>query len=266
MSAEIRRRLRFAARSLVIYSLSIVLFEYLLVRVFQTLPLGTLRPVLETLPRALQAVLGSEFERLLSAEGFLAIVFTHPVILVLLGAFPIAYAAGALAGEVEARTIALVLVRPISRKQVAASVALTVIFGVAFMAASLWGGVALWSRLRGLGPINLAAFAWAAASGAAAFWTIGGVALLASAATSESGRAAGIGIAFALGSYMANYLANLSPGWHWLARYSLFAYWDPQGVIRRGGVVWPDVGVLIALTVLSIGLAVVIFDRRDIPV
>jgi len=52
----------------------------------------------------------------------------------------------------------------------------------------------------------------------------------------------------------------------WLARYSIFAYWDPQGVIRRGTVIASDVGVILAIAMISMFLAVIVFDRRDIAV
>lgn len=266
MIIELARRLRFGARSILAYSASIVVFEYLLVVVYQTLDLESIRPILETLPRGLQAMMGTEAERLLSPQGFLTLVFTHPVILVLLSAFPLAFAAGALAGEIERRTITLVLIRPISRREVAWAVVVTMLVGVAVTVLALWGGIALWIRVRHLGPINLRAFAWAAASGVAALWVIGAVAVLASAGTSEAGRASGLGVGFALGSYVANYLANLSPDYAWLARYSLFAYWDPQGVVTRGGLRWGDAAVMLAAAAVVISLAVVVFDRRDIAV
>lgn len=266
MRAELVRRLRFTARALGVYCVAIVLFEYLLVGVYEKLGMQTLGTVLQMLPPGIQAVLGNEVLRLLTLKGFLAFIFVHPFVLVLLSAFPIAFTSGALAGEVERRTIALILTRPISRSQIAGSVAVAMMIGVATMCAALWGGLALVIRLRGLGPIDLTALGWAAASATALFWAVGGVTLLTSAAASEAGRAGGLGAAFTLVSYVANYIANLSPDWGWLRRYSLFAYWDPQGVVARGGVVWSDVVVLLGVAVLTMALALVVFDRRDIIV
>lgn len=266
MPTELRRRLRFTLPAVGVYCAAIVLFEYLLVVVYGTLGAQNLGPVLQMLPPGIQALLGNEDARLLTLEGFLAFLFVHPFVLVLMSAFPIAFASSALAGEVERRTIALVLTRPISRRQVAGSVAVTMMIGVAVMCAALGGGLPLVTRLRGLGPINLTVFGWAAASGTAAFWAVGGVALLSSAAASEAGRAGGISAAFTLVSYVADYIAKLAPEWRWLKRYSLFAYWDPQGVVARGGVLWPDVAVLLGVAALTIVLAVVVFERRDVVV
>jgi ABC-2 type transport system permease protein len=266
MRAELLRRLRFTLRALGVYCAAIVLFEYLLVIVYGTLDAQNLGPVLQMLPPGIQALLGNEVARLLTLEGFLAFIFVHPFVLVLMSTFPIAFASGALAGEVERRTIALVLTRPISRRQVAGSVAVTMLIGVAVMCVALGGGLILITRLRGLGPIDLTAFGWATASAAAAFWAVGGVTLLSSSAASEAGRAGGVGAAFTLASYVANYVGNLAPDWKWLRRYSLFAYWDPQGVVTRGGVLWPDVAVLLGVAALTIVLALVVFDRRDVVV
>ena len=266
MRPELYRRFRFSRRALGVYCTGLVLFEYLLVVVYGTLGGQNLGAMLQLLPPGIQALLGNEVARLLTLEGFLAFIFVHPFVLVLMSAFPIAFTSGALAGEVERRTIALVLTRPIGRRQVVGSVALMMMAGVVTMCAALWAGLILVTRLRGLGPVDVAALGWAAASGTAAFWVVGGVTLLSSAAASEAGRAGAVGTAFALVSYVADYVANLAPAWRWLRRYSLFAYWDPQGVVARGGVIWSDVAVLVGAAVLTIVLAVVVFDRRDVVV
>jgi ABC-type transport system involved in multi-copper enzyme maturation permease subunit len=188
------------------------------------------------------------------------------VVLVVHGAFAIAVASGALAGEIESRAIALVLTRPIRRWQVAAAAAVVVVAGNAVLMALLWMGTALWTRVYDLGPVDLYAFAWVAGTGLAAFWAVGGVALLASAATSEAGRAAGIGAGFALGAYIANYLAELNPDWGWLAGISVFGTWDPQGIIRQGGGAAADLLLPLGVAVTALTLALIIFSRRDIAV
>ncbi len=58
MRAELRRRLWFTLRALGIYCAAIVLFEYLLVVVYETLGTQTLGPVLQMLPPGIQALLG----------------------------------------------------------------------------------------------------------------------------------------------------------------------------------------------------------------
>ena len=266
MHAELRRRLRFALRAVGIYCAAIFLFEYLIVVVYGTLGAQNLGSMLQLLPPGIQALLGTGVARLLTPTGFLAFIFVHPFVLVLMSAFPITFASSALAGEVERRTIALVLTRPISRRQVAGSVAVAMMIGVGAMCAALWAGLVIVSRLRGLGPIDVTALGWAAAAATAAFGLIGGVTLLSSAAASEASRAGGVGAAFALASYVADYVANLAPAWRWLRRYSLFAYWDPQSIAARGGIIWSDVAVLAGAAAVTVVLALAVFDRRDVVV
>lgn len=266
MGVELGRRLRFASRALAFYGLVALLFQYLLVLVFRTLDPRALAPLLETLPQGLLAILGSSPAELFTARGFLAVAFAHPAMLVLHGAFAIAVASGSLAGEIESRAIALVLTRPVRRWQVAASAALVVAAGNAVLMILLWTGTALWTRVYGLGPVDLSAFAWVAGTGLAVFWAIGGVALLASAAASEAGRAAGLGAAFALGAYIANYLAELNPDWGWLARVSVFGAWDPQGIVRQGGGTAGDLVMPLGIAFAAVALALIVFSRRDIAV
>lgn len=266
MAAELARRLRFAARAFAFYALVALLFQYLLVLVFQTLDVDAFTPLLDALPPGLRALMGSDPAALFTSRGSLAVVFAHPVMVVLHSAFAIAIASGALAGEIETRSIALVLTRPIRRWEVAAAAGLVLAAGNAALMAFLWTGTALWSAVYRLGSVDLAAFGWVAAIGLSVFWAIGGVALLASAATSEAGRAAGLGAAFALAAYIANYLADLNPAWGWLGRYSIFGAWDPQAIVRQGGGSVGDLLLPLGVAVVSAALALVVFSRRDIAV
>jgi ABC-2 type transport system permease protein len=266
MGVEFARRLRFTARALTIYIAAALLFQYLIVLVFRSIDVGALGPVMELLPQSVRALIGAQVAELLSARGFLAFVFVHPVMIVLYLAFVIAFASGALAGEIEERSIALLLVRRLTRSRIVGGVALTLFLGTILLMGFLWVGTVVWATVYGTGPISLRAFAWVAGTGLAVLWSIAGVALLASAATSESGRAAGLGVAFAIAAYFGNYLANLSPDWRWLKPYSMFGYWDPQEIVRRGGGQWADLYVPLAVAVAGVIAALIVFNRRDIAV
>lgn len=266
MVAEFVRRARFSARALAIYAATALVFQYLIVLVFRTLDVGALGPVVEMLPQSVRALLGAEVAELLSAQGFLAFVFIHPVMITLYLAFVIAFASGALAGEIEQRSIALLLVRRVTRRQIVAGAALMLLLGTILLLGCLWLGTAVWTTMYDLGPVNLTAFAWVAGTGLAVLWAIGGVSLLASAATSESGRAAGFGVAFAITAYFGNYLGNLSPDWAWLKPFSMFGYWDPQEIVRQGAGQWTDLYVPLTVAAVSVILALIVFSRRDIAV
>ncbi len=188
MGVEAARRLRLGARALAVYAAGAAVFQYLIVLVFRSLDTAALAPVIQILPRSVRALAGTGVAQLLSVPGFLAFIFVHPMMLVLYLAFIIGFASGGLAGEIERRTLAVVLVRPVTRAQVVAGLAVVLLLGTAVLMAVLWAGTAAWPALYGLGPVNLRAFAWVAAAGLAVLWALAGVALLASAATSESGR------------------------------------------------------------------------------
>jgi ABC-2 type transport system permease protein len=266
VGVEFARRFRFAARALTIYVAAALLFQYLIVLVFRSIDVGALGPIMELLPESVRALIGAQVAELLSARGFLAFVFVHPVLIALYLAFVIAFASGALAGEIEERSIALILVRRVTRSQIVGGVALMLLLGTVLLLGLLWVGTAVWATIYDLGPISLTAFAWVAGTGLAVLWSIGGVSLLASAATSESGRAAGLGVAFAIAAYFGNYLANLAPDWRWLKPYSMFGYWNPQEIVRRGGGQWPDLYVPLAVAAVGLILALIVFNRRDIAV
>ena len=173
-----------------------------------------------------------------------------------------AIGAKALAGEEEKRTMGLLLANPIRRSTIVLEKTLAMVYAAIVVGFLTFAGVALGSLLGGLGMsmVNLAA--------TSALMTLlglvfGALALALGAATGRVKTAiygtVGAGLAF----YLLNSMLPLSDGLASYAKWTPFYYFLGSDPLMNG-MDWIHAGVLVAITVALVALAVVLFDRRDI--
>ena len=84
-------------------------------------------------------------------EAYIAIGLRHPLVLIVLSAFAIGSASGAMAREVEQRTILILLARPVRRYQVVLARWLESLMGLTVMVAVLLAGTYIGVLVQGLG-------------------------------------------------------------------------------------------------------------------
>jgi ABC-2 type transport system permease protein len=260
---------RLTARYSIFLTVNLVLlagFEFLLCLIVSTLNLpALLADVVNKVPPLLRAFMEQQFVGGLGAAGLLAYGWTHPIALAVGAAAAIVLAARAVAGEVEAGTLELVLSQPLSRARYFAG---QVLFALSALAALSLGGAA--------GTfIGQKAFHLEALSGGTLFrlalnyfllqaaWY--GLVLLLSVFGREAGRVAFAGFILALTSYLLQVVAQVWSRAAFLLPYSLNAYYSPQEIFLRHVIPAKSVLVLLGLTVLGLGLALAKFERRDIP-
>jgi len=214
----------------------------------------------ENAPEVLMAMVGNA--DLATPEGFYqteTFSMMGPIAVILVSA---AIGAKALAGEEEKRTMGLLLANPIRRSSIVLEKAMAMVYAAAIVGFLTFAGVALGSLLAGLGMSigNLAA--------TSALMTLLGLAFgaLALALGAATGRVkiaiygtVGIGLAF----YLLNSMLPLSDGLAGYAKWTPFYYFLGSDPLANG-MDWIHAGVLATITVALIGLAVVLFERRDI--
>src|SRR5262249_23948428 len=135
-----------------------------------------------------------------SAQGmdflspFLAVAFTHALVLLVLCVFSIAVASNALAGEVERGTIYRLLATPAARLQFALASAAACAAGLGLLLLAPGAGLRPGLRLTGVRAAAAAVTGLACAdlNLAALALCVGGYSFLCSALASERGRAAGL--------------------------------------------------------------------------
>lgn len=254
--------LRQQRRSLAGWSFALAAVCAIYVGFYPAMGGADLGDLVEDLPPGLVQALG--YDDIASAAGYLDSTVYSLLAPALLLVFAIGFGARVLAGEEENGTLELELTLPVDRRRVllerflAMALQLLVLAGVVVAVVSLMvlaldmdvavGNVA--AATLGLLLLALA---------------MGTVSLGAGAAIGRKtiGLAAGAGLAVA--SFMANALAPLVEGGGWLENVSPFA-WYLAGEPLRNGIDWAGFGGLLAITVVSLAVALPIFGRRDLGV
>jgi ABC-2 type transport system permease protein len=199
-----------------------------------------------------------------SLPGIIAIGFIHPITLLLLGIFAVGFGTAAVAGERQRGTLEVLLARPLSRGSVHVTF---LVAGAAFvavlLAAELLAGV-ISAELVGVGSeLQLANVPLLWFNGWLLFVAFLAIALAASVSFDRLAPALGITLAIVLVNYFIDVIGSLWPDGRWLSDYNVFAL-VPAKEVLTSGLVWVDVAWLIAIIVVAIAFAWIVFPRRDL--
>lgn len=243
-------------------AIGVFAFQVLIVKVFST----GMQQATQYLPHGLQAFFGIDRVPVSELRGFLTLAYQHPFILAALLAVPIAIASGNLAGEVEKRTIAFLLARPISPVQLVLASTLSCFFWtVVLVAAAVAGtfvGVA-WFHTESPNQLDM----WRIALN---LWSItfaiSCLAVLFSAWSSERGDAIGWPFTVSLIMYVWSFLGQIWPAARPYLQYSLFYYYQPPRIFLLHQLLAQDFAVLGGVALVSVVLACVIYRLRDFSV
>lgn len=228
---------------------------------------GDAGSLLENLPEAYKALLKAEGNALaeLGARGYIAIGFLHPLYLIMVSAFAIGSASGAVAGEIERKTILLLLGRPLARYQFLLSKGAESVFGIFLLVAALLAGAYVGIFLAGLqSALNIQPFISMSFNAFCLFLAIMGYSYLFSAVSSDWGKATSISAGLTLGFFFLDYLTSLFDVMEPLGIISVFHYYDPVGTAVSGGFPSKSVAILLIIAVCTVSLAMALFQRRDI--
>ncbi|MER7757697.1 ABC transporter permease subunit [Kitasatospora sp. NPDC097643] len=245
-----------------------VVFEALIVLVARAVPpVQLFTSVGRGVPDSLKAFSGSTGDvSVASYPGLLGAGLVHPFWIAMQLTAVGALAAAAVAADVEAGTVELLMVRPVSRLRLlgeraaavfAASLALN-----AAATLAVAGGVALSPTIHQVVPLR--GVLAAGVLGFAFTLALTGPALAVSAAARR--RAPVIGATIALGAvgFAVNFVAM---AWHRAAplRYlSPFHYYTPGDALAHGTLPWGPLTVLLAVGVAGLGTAAPLLLRRDL--
>ena len=175
-------------------------------------------------------------------------------------------AAAVLAADVEAGTVELVMVRPVSRARVLAERTAALVVALVVLNAAACGavaaGVGLTPQLRSI--ISPARVAEAGLLGLALGFAIAGPAVAASAAGSRRAQVIGATVVLGAGGFTLNFAAL---AWSRIAalRYaSPFHYYSPGDVLARGHLPLSALAVLFGVGAAGVVAAIVLISRRDL--
>lgn len=213
----------------------------------------------DALPEALRSFIGSEFG---DAAGYLhSTIFTilGPVLLV---SAAVVWGAGAIAGEEESGTLALLLSVPVSRRRVAGEKAVAILLALTVLAAVVLATLLAW--VAGLG-IDVAASGVAAATlhlhALAVF--AAGLALGVGAALGRKAAAIGTAAGVVVAGFVMSGVGGMIEGGAWLENVSPF-YWFNGTQPIENGVAAGGLLLLYGLGALAAVVGTWRFDRRDL--
>lgn len=246
--------LRRSSRSTLIWAISVAAYGAMIVAAFPSLS-GAVD--INAYPKALREAMNitsmSQIAPFLSTE-----IFSYlPLVLAFL---PMMAFAGAIAGAEERGSLDVLLGTPLPRRHlvtanfIATAVSLFVIS--AFLGFVLWltslsvdAGLSLAKAMAGslaISPIALA---------------LGSVALLFSSLFRQRSRALGLGAGVMFAMYMLDLLSKLVDSLSWMRYLSAFHYYGNAIV---DGISWGGTALLLAASLLLAGLAIAMFERRDV--
>jgi ABC-2 type transport system permease protein len=214
----------------------------------------------ESLPEALLALIGGQ--DMSTPEGFYQAETFSMMAPIATIAIAAAMGGKALAGEEAERTMGLLLSSPVSRTRVVVEKSLAMMAmtgGVGFMIfAGVIGGS--WISDLGMSAANVAATS-ALATLLGLFF--GAMTLALSAATGRVALSVYTSVGVALALYLMNAFFPLSDQLADWARWSPFYYYLTDNPLAAG-MPWGHGAVLVALTVVPVLAAIVLFNRRDL--
>jgi ABC-2 type transport system permease protein len=221
---------------------------------------GPMKQFGASLPPTLLAIFGGG--NLSTPEGFYQVETFGMMAPLAVMVATVTIGAQALAGEEEHRTMGLLLSAPVSRARVVLEKTVTMIlYGLAvgaFIFAGVWLGSVI-GRL-GMSAANIAATALLATL---LGLLLGAVALALGAATGRVRVAVYGAVGVALVGHVLNAFLPLNESTKGFTKWTPFAYYLNSDPLMNGMDWWHGF-VLLALTVLFVGLAVVWFQRRDL--
>ncbi len=194
--------------------------------------------------------------------GFLHIELFSMILPALMVTYAAGMASGFTAGEESRGTIDVLLSYPISRRRLVLQKTAAVVLG------SMVAAVAVWIFAAAGASASASDLPWDKLAAALAMLVLlglafGAIALAVSAATGNRGAAIGFAVGLMVVMYLVDALASIVDSLAVVRPLSLFRYYmggDPL----RNGISIPDAGVLAAVAVAFLALALVLFERRDL--
>lgn len=253
--------------SLLVFSLSGIALLWMYAALFPSLKdqMANYDQIVKAFPETLLKAFGIEQLVFTSYEGFISVEnmsFVWPLLAIFMAS---SFAGRAIAGEIERRTMGLVLAQPISRLKV---------YGTKYLVGLIsMAGFTLTTVLAAI-PI---AQMYDISVQADRFWLLSGICLLFSLAVlslammfssffSERSKVYFATSGLLIAMYVIKIVASLRTNLNWLQNYSFFYYFDPSRALLKGQVSGRALAVFGVTTVVAAVIGAIWFSRRDIPV
>lgn len=215
--------------------------------------------------RLVASLAGADVLEFTKPEGWLSIVFNHPLIWTILVAFTLTLASGVLSGEVDRGTMDVLMTLPVSRAAIYCSTSLALLLMILPICWAVWLGAKLGVALTGFAGVRMHLLAMVTCNLCAALIAVAGLSMAASGFSNRRTMAVlGVFLVVFYG-FVINFLRTLWPALEPLAFTSFLSYYAPLVIIRDEAFAWKDIFILLASGFALWLVGLIIFTRRDIP-
>lgn len=253
--------------SIGIYALGVAAYGILILAIWPSLRenVALLDQLWQTYPEAIRRAFGGESLQFATFDGFISVEYFNQMWVIIMIAFCISTATGAIAAEIEKGTMGLLISQPISRRSILVTRHFFFALGTLSLIAATFIPIALGAplvsgdiRYLGLLALVLPSFLFFAA--------VGSITFLFSAMFSSRGRAIFASLGIIIFCYALDILAKINDSVAKVHFASIFYYWDPYRYLHKLDFAWGDIAVLSGIILVSTAAAVTWFERRDIAV
>lgn len=263
----LRRTIADKRVSILVYAIGLAVYALFVLAIWPSLKenLSTLDQLWQSYPESIRKAFGGANMQFATFDGFVSVEYFSQMWAIVMIAFSVSIATGAIAGEIEKGTMELLLAQPVSRRSVLVTRHLFFELGLLFIIAVSFAPFLLGAPLIGADLIYGGMFALILP--AFLFFTaIGSLTFMFSAIFSSRGRAIFTSLGIIIFCYALDILAKINDTISHVHFLSLFYYWDPYRYLHGPDWAWGDIAVLAVISVVTTAIAVTWFERRDIAV
>jgi ABC-2 type transport system permease protein len=202
-------------------------------------------------------------EELHTIEGFVG-GYIFSFVWVLLAGIYFAYAsAGMISRDVRTRRMDLTLSTPVSRESVVVQKVAALWVPLVALNVGLAGVLLVGATLVGE-PLDPLALAMGLLLGVPYLLVCAGVGIAFSVVVDrvETAQAAALVLVFVL--WLIDGLSHMNPEFEWVGEFTPSRYYDPSAILVREEYALGDAGILLAAFLVLLGVAVLVFARRDL--
>ncbi|HEY8755954.1 MAG TPA: ABC transporter permease subunit [Candidatus Dormibacteraeota bacterium] len=266
MGADVlRRELADHWRALIAWSAGAILLSVTYISFYPSIHASGagIQQLLNSLPAALRNAFLGNGVSYLSPAGYLGTELFGLLVPVLLLVMGVLAGSRALAAEEKDGTIDLILSTPLRRRRLVIEKAVGALVPLGAIVAAVWLAVTLIGPSQGL-TVSLGRLAAALVAVALLGAGFGMVAFVVASATASPSLGGGVAAALAVAMYVLNVVGSVVPALTGFANAVSPFHWDGGPGVLTDGVAWSGMLLLIACPIVLLGLAIVVYDRRDL--
>jgi len=253
--------------SILVYALGVAGYAILILAIWPSLKtnIDTLNQLWESYPENLRKAFGGENFTFGTFDGFLSVEYFNQMWVIVMIAFSVSFATGAIAAEIEKGTMELLLAQPISRRSILVTRHLLFEMGLLFLIAATLLPIALGAPMVGA-DLNYTGLLALIVPAFLFFTAIGSVTFMFSTLFNSRGVAIFLSLGLIIFSYALDILARINETISNIHFLSIFYYWDPYRYLHAIDFAWGDIAILAGISLLTTAAAIIWFERRDIAV